>query len=51
MNNNDKLLNDLYYANLNFDGVDNLFKKAKEMNKNINRKEVEEFLKNKKPIN
>jgi hypothetical protein len=43
---NSKLLNDLYYKYKNYDGVNNLYKKAKALNKNVTLNEVEEWLKN-----
>ena len=41
---NQKLLNDLYYKKLNYDGVTELTRKAKLINKDITHKEVKDFL-------
>ena len=41
----DDLLYDLYYNKHNYDGAETLFKKAKEINNNIKRDEVKEWLK------
>ena len=35
MGNYDKLLNDLYYVEKNYDGINILYQKAKLLNKNI----------------
>ena len=43
---NVKLLNDLYYVNMNFDGYENLYQKAKEINNDVTISEVKDFLKN-----
>ena len=43
---NVKLLNDLYYVNKNFDGYENLYQKAKELNNDVTINEVKDFLKN-----
>ena len=41
----EELLYDLYYNKHNYDGAETLFKKAKEINNNIKRDEVKEWLK------
>jgi hypothetical protein len=40
----DKLLHDLYYVQKNYDGVNNLYKKAKAINKDIKQADVKEWL-------
>ena len=42
--NNEQLLNDLYYKQMNFDGVNNLYLKAKKFSKDITQNEVKEWL-------
>lgn len=40
----ENLLYDLYYNKYNFDGIDSLYQKAKEINKKIKREDVKEWL-------
>ena len=41
---NNTLLNDIYYKNKNYDGINELYKKAKLINKNIKKEEVSKWL-------
>jgi len=41
----DKLLNDLYYKYKNYDGINELYKKAKALNKDIKKEDVSKWLK------
>ena len=41
----DELLNDLYFVQMNFDGVDVLYKKAKQINNTISKDDVSKWLK------
>lgn len=41
---NEELLNDLYYVQLNFDGIENLYKKAKKIQPDIKKSLVKEWL-------
>ena len=42
---NNKLLSDLYYKYKNFDGLEKLYRKAKDLNRTVTRNEVKEWLK------
>ena len=44
MGNYDKLLNDLYYVEKNYDGINILYQKAKLLNKNIKKDDVKQWL-------
>ena len=44
MGNFDNLLNDIYYINKNFDGIDTLYKKSKLLNKDIRKDDVKAWL-------
>jgi hypothetical protein len=46
MSNIDKLLHKLYYTDLNFDGVNELYRKSKLINSSISKKDVSTWLKN-----
>ena len=42
----DELLNDLYYVQMNYDGIDVLYKKAKKLNSKISKDDISKWLKN-----
>ena len=40
----DEILNDLYYNNNNYDGIEKLYKKAHEINNKIRKKDIKNYL-------